>query len=117
MRMLLSLALMTSAATGQDGCPQTGSGTCSAATEVAVAIQNDLPLDLRQMRLMFAIAGGRSVVVGAMPMFGGPADVPADAAAYFCGHPVARAYLDGGGRIEVLMGDRTLLDLTTCGGR
>ena len=114
MRMLMSLALMTHTAVAQTDCLAAGAGPCTAATDTAVAIQNHLPLDLRQMRLMFAIAGGRSVMVGAMPMVGGPSPVPADAAAYFCGQPVARAYLDGGGRIEVLIGDATFLDLTTC---
>ena len=114
MRMVLALALMTGAAKAETDCLAAGAGPCTAAADTAVAIQNDLPEDVPHMRLMFAIAGGRSVVVGAVPALGGAMPDPADTAAYLCRHATARAYVDGGGRIEVLLHDKTLLDLTTC---
>ena len=112
--MVLALSLMTTAAAAQTDCLAAGAGACTAAADAAVALQDGLPQDLGRVRLMFAIAGGRSVVVGALAPADGTAPEAMPARDYLCHHAASRSYLDGGGRIEVLVGGTTLLDLTTC---
>lgn len=114
MRTLLALALTTGAATAQASCPTGMAELCLVAADAAAAVSADLPKDIRQMEVLRATALDTTVLVEVTPFIGGPYPEQTDAARFLCGYPAARALLERGGRVDVLMDNRPFLGLTTC---